>query len=142
MQQALALAEHAKTKGEIPVGAVLVYEDQVIGRGWNQSISQQDPTAHAEIVALREGAQKLNNYRLINTTLYVTLEPCLMCVGALVHARIHHCVYGAQDTKRGALERLPLLSEIYSFNHQLTCTSGILAQASSKLLKEFFYERR
>src|SRR5687768_3227034 len=99
MQQALQLADQAKHQGEVPVGAILVLNNEIIGQGYNQSITLNDPSAHAEIMALRSGAQKLNNYRLIDTTLYVTLEPCLMCIGALIHARIKHLVFGCHDPK-------------------------------------------
>jgi tRNA(adenine34) deaminase len=131
MQQALKLAELAAAKDEVPVGAVLVLDNQIIGEGWNQPIITNDPTAHAEIIALRQGSQHLNNYRLINTTLYVTLEPCAMCIGAVLHARIKRLVFGAYDSKN-----------TNKLNHRIPYTGGILQQECSDLLTEFFKKRR
>lgn len=142
MEKALHLACKAESEGEVPVGAVLVYEGRIIGEGWNQSITTQDPTAHAEIVALRRGARTLGNYRLINTTLYVTLEPCLMCMGALVHARVKHCVYGAKDSKVGAVHHFAELREPLVLNHHVEYREGVLAEKSSAMLKAFFEKRR
>jgi tRNA(adenine34) deaminase len=132
MRQALQLAEFASSKDEVPIGAVLVLDNQIIGEGWNQPIATNDPTAHAEIIALRQGAQHINNYRLINTTLYVTLEPCTMCIGAMIHARIKRLVFGAYDYKNKGNDG----------NHQINYTGGILQQECSDLLTEFFKKRR
>ena len=108
MQRALELAQKAQALGEVPIGAVIVKDDQIIGEGYNSPIGHHDPTAHAEIMALREAAQRIGNYRLLNTTLYVTIEPCVMCAGAMIHARISRLVYGAQDPKTGAVSTLSL----------------------------------
>ena len=128
MEQALQLARRAEAEGEVPIGAVLVLDNQIIGAGWNQPISSCDPTAHAEIVALRQAAQKIGNYRLLDTTLYVTLEPCAMCMGALVHARVKRVVFGAANPK--------------PVNHLVDYESGILAEESSALLTAFFQKKR
>ncbi len=143
MQRALELARHARDlHEEIPVGAVLVRDDEIIGEGWNQSISGNDPSAHAEIVALRTAGQKLQNYRLPGTTLYVTLEPCVMCAGAIVHARVDRVVIAADDPKTGAAGSVfdTLISDRH--NHRVAITRGLLADESSQLLREFFRERR
>ena len=129
MRYALQLAEKAKEQQEVPVGAVLIFENKIIGEGWNQPITSCDPTAHAEIIALRHAAKKINNYRLIDSTLYVNLEPCAMCFGALIHARIKRIVFGAADQKA-------------TFNHAIDCKGGVLADESSALLRSFFQERR
>lgn len=142
MRDALVLAHYAATSGEVPVGAVLVLEDSIIGKGWNSPISNNDPTAHAEIVALREGATRLNNYRLPNTTLYVTLEPCAMCVGAMLHARISRLVFGATDPKTGAVVSVLQLLDNPRNNHKIIYTAGMLSDASSLLLTNFFKARR
>ncbi len=141
MEQALTLAQHAQEQGEVPVGAILVLDDEIIGKGWNQPISSNDPTAHAEIIALREGATKLKNYRLLNTTLYVTLEPCAMCIGAMIHARIKRLVFGAHDPKTGAVESIFNLLDT-KLNHQINYQGGVLADESSELLRRFFRHRR
>lgn len=133
MRLALDLAKHAADLNEVPVGAVIVLDDKLIGSGFNQPISSQDPTAHAEIIAIRNAAKILNNYRLVNTTMYVTLEPCAMCAGALIHARIKRLVFGASDPKAGTANQ---------FNHTVNCSGGILADDSSNLLREFFLRRR
>lgn len=130
MQRAMVLADIAASYQEVPVGAVLVYQDNIIGEGWNKPISTNDPTAHAEIIALRAAAQTIQNYRLIDTTLYVTLEPCAMCVGAIVHARVKRVVFGAHDTK----------SE--KCNHNVQYDGGLLAESCGKLLSEFFKAKR
>ena len=142
MQQAYLLAEHAEKAGEVPVGAILVYQNEIIGRGWNQPIGEADPTAHAEIQAIRQGAEALNNYRLPETTLYVTLEPCPMCAGAMIHARIKHVVFGAYDPKTGAAGSVLNLLNNNTLNHQVTYEGGILETRCSKLLKNFFKKRR
>lgn len=133
MMYALELAKKAETLGEVPVGAVLVWNNEIIGRGWNQPIRACDPSAHAEIIALREAASRLNNYRLPGTTLYVTLEPCYMCAGALMHARIERLVFGAFDDKKCQGNRL---------NHQVVCEGGLLAAESRTLLQNFFIQKR
>ncbi len=142
MQQALQLAQQAAAAGEVPVGALLLYQGQVVGRGYNQPISQQDPTAHAEIVALRQAGQALGNYRLLQTTLYVTLEPCCMCIGALIHSRIARLVYGAADPKTGAVHSLHQLLDHPQVNHRITVMAGILQEACAAQLMTFFRERR
>ncbi|MBT3061060.1 MAG: tRNA adenosine(34) deaminase TadA [Candidatus Thiodiazotropha sp. (ex Lucina pensylvanica)] len=143
MQQALLLAERAESQGEVPVGAVLVHEDRIVGEGWNQPIGLQDPTAHAEIVALRDAASRLGNYRLPDTTLYVTLEPCPMCAGAIVHARVARVVYAADDPKGGAAGSLfDLLPTDDRFNHTVAVKGGVLQQRATELLKAFFRRKR
>ncbi|SUT87330.1 zinc-binding CMP/dCMP deaminase [[Actinobacillus] rossii] len=143
IEYALTLAEHAQRLGEIPVGAVLVDENnQIIGEGWNLSIVNNDPTAHAEIVALRNGAQKIENYRLLNCTLYVTLEPCTMCAGAILHSRIKRLVFGAYDYKTGAVGSRFHFFDDYKMNHFLDITSGILAEKCGQKLSDFFKMRR
>ena len=141
MRQAIAEARRALHLGEVPVGAVLVQEGEVVATGFNQPIHSQDPTAHAEIVALRQGAKALGNYRLPSATLYVTLEPCLMCVGALVHARVSHVVYGADDPKGGAIRSILNVCGL-SLNHRFEVVSGILADECRKLIVDFFEFRR
>lgn len=142
MQHALQLGEQARDAGEVPVGAILVLNNEIIGKGYNQPITHQDPTSHAEILALREGAKHLNNYRLLDATLYVTLEPCLMCAGAMVHARIKRLVYGAADPKTGVVaSRLTILSENF-LNHHVQCQGGLMADACGGLLSQFFQAKR
>lgn len=142
MQHALLLAEQAGRADEVPVGAVLVMNNQIIGQGFNQSIGSKDPSAHAEILALRQGAAHINNYRLLDTTLYVTLEPCAMCAGAIVHARIKRLVFAAKDPKTGAAGSIMNLVQDSRLNHQVSVESGILAEPCSKLLQDFFKIRR
>jgi len=143
MQQALAQAQIAAERDEVPVGAVLVdAAGELIAAGHNQPISACDPSAHAEIVVLRAAAQKLGNYRLPDTTLYVTLEPCTMCVGALVHARVGRLVYGAAEPKTGAIESAQRLFETGKFNHQPELEAGVLANECSVLLSQFFAKKR
>ena len=145
MMHALKLAKQAGNAGEVPVGAILVLENRILGQAWNQPIQACDPTAHAEVLALRQGSQQLQNYRLVNTTLYVTLEPCLMCVGALVHARVKRLVFGAFDVKvkestaKGGI--LDLLQN-ERLNHQMMVQGGILAEPCAALLQDFFRARR
>ena len=142
MQRALELARQAETEGEVPVGAVLVKDEQILGESWNAPIGEHDPTAHAEIRALRNAATRLGNYRLLDTTLYVTLEPCVMCAGAIIHARVKRVVYGAADPKTGAAGSVfdILNSELH--NHRVEITNGVLESECSALLKEFFQARR
>jgi tRNA(adenine34) deaminase len=142
MRQALQLAKQAEEKGEVPVGAVLVLDGQIIGEGWNQPISSHDPSAHAEMIALREGARNLKNYRLKNSTLYVTLEPCAMCAGAMVHARIERLVFAAFDPKTGAAGSLLNILQDSRLNHWVKVEGGLLAIESATLLQNFFQARR
>lgn len=142
MQRALELAIQAADLGEVPVGAVLVYDGQIIGEGFNQPISANDPTAHAEIVALRDAAARKGNYRLPATTLYVTLEPCTMCAGALVHARIEQLVYGAKEPKSGVAASNGCLFEGAHLNHRVQLKGGVLAEQCSAVLSTFFKSRR
>jgi tRNA(adenine34) deaminase len=146
MQHALRLANHATLCGEVPVGAVLVADDgTLLGEGWNCPISSCDPSAHAEIIALRKAAKTLQNYRLVKTTLYVTLEPCIMCVGAMIQARIARLVFGANDPKAGAIVSVfNLLDEVErgKLNHKIAYSSGILADECAEMLRRFFQERR
>jgi len=142
MHQAFELAETAAKSGEVPVGAVLVHDGKIIGRGYNQPIGSHDPSAHAEIIALREGARTLGNYRIIDSTLYVTLEPCIMCVGAIIHARVKRLVYGANDPKTGAAGSVFDLFNSGKVNHQVTVEGGLLAEACGTKLREFFKARR
>ena len=142
MRHAMALAAQAERAGEVPVGAVLVRAGQMVAEGWNLSLCEHDPTAHAEIRVLRQAGQRLSNYRLLDTTLYVTLEPCIMCTGALIHARIGRLVYGASDLKTGAVQSVfPLLGDA-RHNHQIPVTAGVLAQECSQQLSAFFARRR
>lgn len=142
MKRALELAREAESAGEVPVGAVIVKDNRLIAEGWNQPISSHDASAHAEIVAMRKAGQELANYRLIDTTLYVTLEPCSMCVGAMIHARIGHLVYGASEPRTGALGGAFNLQNVNQHNHFFTVESGVLADESSQLLQAFFRSRR
>ena len=142
MHAALDLARQARDAGEVPVGAVVVRDGQIIGRGFNHPIGAGDPTAHAEILALREAAQHENNYRLPGCTLYVTLEPCTMCVGAILHARIERVVFGATDPKTGACGSVIDLPAEAKLNHQTQFFGGVLAGECSAMLKAFFAERR
>lgn len=142
MEHALSLAKKAEKEGEVPVGACLVRDNTLIGEGWNQSIRLHDPSAHAEIMALREGANNIQNYRLVNTTLYVTLEPCLMCAGAMLHARIERLVYAASDPKGGAVDTIFSVLNHEKLNHRVQTYSGLLQDKSSKMLKLFFQAKR
>jgi tRNA(adenine34) deaminase len=142
MREALALARKAGEAGEIPVGAVLVAQDQIIGRGANKSISANDPTAHAEMEALHQAARALNNYRLAGCTLYVTLEPCVMCAGAIVIARIDRLVFAARDLRFGAVRSKFRLADSDLLNHRAEVEEGLLAAESADLLTKFFRERR
>jgi tRNA(adenine34) deaminase len=142
MRYALALAERAREAGEVPVGAVLVKDGEVLAEGWNCPISTHDPTAHAEIVALRAAGLTLENYRLVDTTLYVTLEPCVMCMGAIIHSRVKRVIYGATDPKRGAAGSALQLADVEFLNHRVEVLGGILAEDCGALLREFFRARR
>jgi tRNA(adenine34) deaminase len=143
MRRALALAQRAQTEGEVPVGAVLVADGVIVGEGWNRPIGAYDPTAHAEIVALRAAAAARRNYRLPGTTLYVTLEPCPMCAGGIVHARVARVVFGADDPRAGAAGSVfDLLPSDRRFNHHTRCEGGVLAAESATLLRDFFRARR
>ncbi len=142
MKLALEQARLAQAVDEVPVGAVLVQDDQVIASAHNQPISNNDPTAHAEIQLLRKAGKVLNNYRLPNTTLYVTLEPCTMCLGAMIHARIDRVVFGAYDQKTGACGSCQDLSNSNCFNHKIKIQSGILIDECKTLLQDFFKKRR
>ncbi len=142
MREALALAEQAEDQNEVPVGAVIVLNDKVIGKGWNQPISKNDPSAHAEIIAIRNAAKLVKNYRLVDTTLYVTLEPCLMCVGAILHARIKKLVFGAFDNKTGAVSSVFNILTDSRHNHNVEVQGGILETQCAELLKTFFKQRR
>ena len=142
MAEALALARAAQTRGEVPVGAVVVRDGAIVGRGGNAPIAASDPTAHAEIAALREAARALGNYRLPGCTLYVTIEPCAMCAGAILHARIARLVYGARDPKTGACGSVVDLFAEPRLNHHATAEGGVLADECGKLLSHFFAARR
>ena len=142
MREALALAREAASAGEVPVGAVVVKEGAVVGRGYNRPISARDPTAHAEVIALRAAAERLGNYRLSDCSLYVTLEPCAMCAGAIMHARIGRVIYGAADPKSGACGSVVNLFAENRLNHHATVTGGVLTEEAARLLQDFFVARR
>lgn len=142
MREALNLARQAAQAGEVPVGAVVVKDGVIIGRGFNAPISQHDPSAHAEIQAIRDAAQTLGNYRLVDSTLYVTLEPCAMCTGAILHARIARLVFGATDPKTGACGSVINLMAEPRLNHHAEVSAGVLAEECGKVLSEFFAARR
>ena len=142
MRLALAQAEQARDAGEVPVGAVVVIEGLVVGAGFNQPITSIDPTAHAEIVALRAAAAASGNYRLTGATLYVTIEPCLMCVGAMVHARIATVVYGTTEPKAGAIVSMTRANELSGLNHRLEAIGGVLEDDCRAVMQEFFKTRR
>ncbi len=142
MREALALAQRAWDVGEVPVGAVVVKDNEIIGRGFNRPISSFDPTTHAEIVALREAAQHVKNYRLVECELYVTLEPCMMCVGAMLHARLKRVVFGASDPKTGVCGSVMNLPAEEKLNHHATFEGGVLSEECSVMLKAFFREKR
>ena len=142
MREALALAQQAGAFGEVPVGAVVVKGGVVIGRGFNQPISAHDPTSHAEVVAMRDAAAKIGNYRLVGCELYVTLEPCVMCAGAIMHARLERVVYGASDPKTGACGSVVDLFADANLNHHATVVPGVLAEECSARLSAFFNQRR
>ncbi len=142
MHEALALADHAENAGEVPVGAVVVLDGEVVGEGWNHPISGHDPTAHAEIMALRDAAARVGNYRLVGAELYVTIEPCTMCAGAIVHSRVSRVIYGASEEKAGVVDSNCQLFQQPWVNHQVEVTSGILADACRQKISAFFQRRR
>ena len=142
MQYAIELARKAEAMGEVPVGAVIVKDGELIAEGWNQPIAKHDASAHAEIMAIRAAGEKLVNYRLIDTELFVTLEPCVMCVGAMLHARVSRVVFAASDPKTGALGGAFNALETGMHNHKFSVESGVLETESSELLRVFFRERR
>ncbi|VAW93387.1 tRNA-specific adenosine-34 deaminase [hydrothermal vent metagenome] len=142
MQHAIKLAKHAESIGEVPVGAVLIKDNQLIAEGWNQPITGNDPTAHAEMMALRTAAQTLNNYRLVDTTLYITLEPCAMCAGALMHARVKRVVFGASDPRTGAAGSVFNILNSTELNHTIDIEYGVLQQECGELLTNFFRNKR
>ena len=142
MRQAIELARKGRESNEVPVGAVVTFKGEIIGKGFNQCIQNHDPTAHAEIIAIRAAAKHVGNYRLNECNLYVTLEPCLMCFGALVHARISKLIYGADDIKTGALQYNKDQINFTKLNHKFEITSGILKEECAELLSSFFKEKR
>ena len=142
MRHALGLAARAEAAGEVPVGACVVKDGVLVGEGWNQPIFANDPTAHAEILALRAAAERIGSYRLVGTTLYVTLEPCAMCAGAMVHARVARLVYGATDPKTGAAGSVFDIVRSERLNHRVACEPGVLAEECGMLLRGFFATRR
>ena len=142
MSLALDLARHAARMGEVPVGAIVVRAGEIIGRGHNQTIKSNDPTAHAEVIALRDAAQRVENYRLVDCDLYVTLEPCVMCAGAIMHARAARLIFAAADPKTGACGSVINLFAESRLNHHATVSSGLCAEQSAQLLKDFFAQRR
>jgi tRNA(adenine34) deaminase len=142
MRHALVLAARAAEQGEVPVGAVLVNEGEIIGEGWNQPIGLHDPSAHAEMVALRDAASRVGNYRLPGSTLYVTLEPCVMCAGAIIHARVQRLVFGATDPKAGAVQSVYDVIAVPRLNHVVQWTGGVLDAECGQLLRDFFRARR
>jgi tRNA(adenine34) deaminase len=142
MRVALEQARDARLRGEVPIGAVVVLDDEILGAGCNQPIGAADPTAHAEIVALRAAAQRVGNYRLTGATVYVTIEPCQMCVGAMIHARIARIVYGTTEPKAGAIESAMHAHEHPALNHRITATGRVLEAECRDMIQEFFRERR
>ena len=142
MRLALAQAAQARDAGEVPVGAVVVLDGAVVGTGFNQPITATDPTAHAEVVAMRAAATTLKNYRLTGATIYVTVEPCLMCVGAMVHARIGTVVFGATEPRSGAIVSMTSAHEFPGLNHRVTAIGGVLEDECRAIIQEFFKERR
>lgn len=142
MRHAIRLAQRAEEQGEVPVGAVLVVDGRCVAEGWNTPIVDNDPTAHAEIMAMRQAGKALENYRLINSTLYVTLEPCVMCMGAIAHARVQRLVFGAIDAKRGAVCSALELSDAAFLNHKIDWHGEVLAEACGNLLRDFFRAKR
>lgn len=142
MEEALRCAQRALEANEVPVGAIVVREGVVVGRGWNRNLTDSDPTAHAEIVALRDAGRNLGNHRLVDCELFATIEPCAMCAGAAVHARVRRLVYGADDPKAGAIRSALLVVNHPSLNHQMEVRGGVLAGRAAEMLQEFFRKRR
>ena len=142
MDAALEQARLALSAGEVPIGAVLVIDGEIVARGYNQPISACDPTAHAEVLVLRDAARRIGNYRLVNAEVYVTLEPCLMCVGALIHARIREVIYGALEPKTGALISTARVLETPGLNHRFAVSGGVREEAARDLIQEFFRGKR
>jgi len=142
MEEALRSAQRALDAGEVPVGAVVVYQDRIVGRGWNRNIADTDPTAHAEIVALREAAANVGNHRLGECELFATIEPCAMCAGAMVHARLKRLVYGADDPKAGAVHSVMEVLNHPRLNHKMEVRRGVLAGRCGELMQKFFRDRR
>ena len=142
MEEALRCAQRAMEAGEVPVGAVVVMENRIVGRGWNRNLNNSDPTAHAEVVALREAGAALSNYRLSDCELFVTIEPCAMCAGAIIHARLKRLIYGADDPKAGAVHSVMPVLNHPQLNHKMEVRGGVLAGRSAELLQEFFRRRR
>jgi tRNA(adenine34) deaminase len=142
LEEALRSAQRALEAGEVPVGAVVVRQGRIVGRGWNRNIADHDPTAHAEIAALREAGASLGNHRLVDCDLFVTIEPCAMCAGAMVHARIKRLVYGADDPKAGAVQSVMRVLSQPQLNHQVEVRGGVLAGRCAEVLQEFFRNRR
>ncbi len=142
MEEALREAACAYAAGEVPVGAVVVCAGKVVGRGWNRNIADSDPTAHAEIVALREAGRAVGNHRLLECEMFVTIEPCAMCAGALVHARLKRLIYGADDPKAGAVHSVMSVVNHPQLNHRINVTGGVLAARCQELLQKFFRQRR
>jgi tRNA(adenine34) deaminase len=142
MRHAIRLAQRAEQQGEVPVGAIVVRDNRCIAEGWNVPITSHDPTAHAEVVAMRSAGVAVENYRLIDATLYVTLEPCVMCIGAMSHARINRLVFGAYDPKRGAVCNALSLTDASFLNHKISWDGGVLETECSELLRDFFKARR
>ena len=142
MQRAFELAQKAKEHDEVPVGAVIVHENQIIGEGWNQPISSNDPTAHAEIIALRDAGNNVGNYRLPNATMYVTLEPCAMCAGAIIHARLSKIIFAVADPKTGACGSIFNLLQAEELNHKVEIDKGIMEDECRSLIQTFFKEKR
>ena len=142
MEHALTLAKQAQSQGEVPIGAVIVQNEQIIGRGFNSAIALSDPTAHAEIMALREACLTTKNYRLPNTTLYVTLEPCIMCAGALIHARVDRIIFASNDSKVGVFSQGLLDRISHQLNHQFSVTAGICNEQAQTLIRDFFRYKR
>lgn len=142
MQHAIQLAKHAESIDEVPVGAVIVKNNEIVAEGWNQPITGNDPTAHAEVVALRAAAEALSNYRIVDTTMYVTLEPCTMCAGALIHARVSRVVFGATDPRTGAAGSVFDILTTKKLNHVIDVEQGVLEHECAQLLKDFFKNKR
>lgn len=142
MQRAIELAREAESRGEVPIGAVIIKDDQIIGEGFNSPISANDPSAHAEIQAIRAAAKKIGNYRLLDTSLYVTVEPCVMCAGAIVHARVNEVVFGASEPRTGAAGSVFNVLQSGEHNHRVEVRRGILQKECAGLLKNFFQQRR